>query len=114
MSVSSGGGDSIVKGEGPETVRTLRRLPGQVGDESGDGTDVGDDAKDDGDDGEPQSVTRRLARCLEVALRPCFVRLARRKSQDQSVRHLTTIIQLLVFTVYVLYKNHCIFLNSIY
>lgn len=54
----------------------LRRLPGQVGDERSDSTDVSDDAEDDGDDGEPQSVTRRLARCLEVTLCPCFVRLA--------------------------------------
>lgn len=84
--VSSGGGDSTVKGEGPDPEHTLRRLRGQVGDESSDGTDVGDDTKDDGDDGEPQSVTRRLARCLEVALSPRFVRLVITKSQHQ-IKH---------------------------
>lgn len=89
--VSSGGGDGIVKGEGPDKEPTLRGLRGQVGDESGDGADVGDDAEDDRHDGEPQSVTRRLARCLEVALRPRFVRLATTKSQDQNKCHLTNI-----------------------
>lgn len=82
--MSSGGGDGTVKGEGLDLAHTLRRLRRQVGDESGDGTDVGDDAEDDGDDGEPQSVTRRLARSLDVALCPRFVRLAVTKRSEQN------------------------------
>lgn len=81
-------GIALKKGEGSYTELTLRRLGRQVGDEGDDRADVGDDPEDDGDDREPQGVTRRLARCLEVALRPCFVCLVIKKIkiQDQN-RH---------------------------
>lgn len=84
-----------LKGEGLETEHTLWWLGGQVRDESGDGADVGNNAEDDGDDGEPKSVTRCLVCCLDVTLRPCFVRLAKQKVRvrlniSASVRYLAT------------------------
>lgn len=58
--------------------RFLRRLPGQVGNQRSDGTDVGDDSEHDGEHGEPKSLAGGGVGALEIPLSRCLVGLERR------------------------------------